>query len=184
MGRRMPIGQPDRLGDAGDVEKKVARLQDGLGDPTVKSVDDVPAVPVSARSKDPNSPSGGAAMVCRMHNAPLFWEMADRIESRRPIAPSTESNGSLHVAWSGLKREAAMVEDDKDGVRPCLVECRVRLQRVLQEMIVGARDVFERKAMARCRCDQDRNDEIERAVSDQAQSEWSQWLQGVSLLAG
>ncbi|WGR92800.1 hypothetical protein MTX20_33715 [Bradyrhizobium sp. ISRA435] len=63
-----------------------------------------------------------------------------------------------------------MIERNKDCVGLRLVEKGLWLQRVLQILIIGAGDAFERKTMAGRRCNQNGNDQVERSVSDQAEA--------------
>ncbi|GLR91035.1 hypothetical protein GCM10007857_77510 [Bradyrhizobium iriomotense] len=180
----MPVGKPDCFGDAGNVEKKIAGLKDALGDPPVELVDDVPGG--SCQRAIEGSEQSFRRSRYGLQDAHGATVLGDGGTDRTQEVDCSVNglNGSLLIAGSGLKCEAAMVEGNKDGVWSRPVERGVRMQRVLQKLIVGARDTFEREAMACCRCGQDRDYEVESAISDQAQPEGSQRLQGVSLLAG
>src|SRR5262249_41669537 len=154
LSRRVPVGEPDCFGDAGNVEKKIARLKDALGDAPVELVDDVPGG--SCQRAIEGSEQSLRRSRHGLQDAHCAAVLGDGGTNRiQEVDCGVDGlNGSLLVAGSGLKCEASMVEGNKDGIWSCLVERGVRLQRVLQELIVGARDTFEREAMARCRCGQ------------------------------
>ncbi len=63
-----------------------------------------------------------------------------------------------------------MIDREQDHIGPSLVEGGIRLQRLLQKLIVGAHDAFQGKAVTCGRRNQHRGHEIERAVANQAQT--------------
>ena len=70
--RRMPVGEPYRFGEPGDIEQRVGGVAQSFCQPGVYAVYNETQVPWSFRSSEPNRGSGGAARFCTMQTAPQF----------------------------------------------------------------------------------------------------------------
>ena len=62
-----------------------------------------------------------------------------------------------------------MIDSEEHRIGSRLVQRGIRQQRILQELIVCTGDALQGKAMTRGRCNQNRNDEVERPVADETQ---------------
>ena len=79
------------------------------------------------------------------------------------------------VAGFEANRQAAVVNHHQHGLRPRRVDFAARVHRFLGGHAVIGLDALQRDAVTRRCADQDRHQDIKRAVADQAEPVWLLW---------
>ena len=174
----MPLGEPHRFGESGNIEKHVFRAGQGCHEAAIEFVDEAPQR--SRQHPVERSEQAVGRRRERLDNADGTAVLANGGAHRIDHADRgiDGSRRELLVSRHVSQRESTIVQCEQHGVGLGVMDFGTRQQGVLKELIVGASNDLERDAVARRRRDECGLDEIECAVTQQAQSNRRERVQG------